>query len=218
MLPEGGQQSGQAGYTPNETPPLLGNNSAQGSDNSPTTAQQQPGTNMPQEESNNPATGEDNQQSTQATITNTKGTVNPLTPTQPASQSFGGRIESGGSRFSSEDLLGEESLTSNKPSSSSTTLHRTSEDDLGERGRGINIPRSSYGIERSRPFQQQRQSLAEPSTVVEGSLRDNILNSTYTKTKNRLLAQDKIEEELETINEDSDSDSHPEDSDSGMGD
>jgi hypothetical protein len=88
-------------------------------------------------------------------------------------------------------------------------------------GRGINIPRSGFGSpfggvanERTRPFEQQRQSLAQPSTVVEGSLRDNILNSTYTQTKNRLLAQDKIEEGLETINEESDSASNMDDSDS----
>lgn len=80
--------------------------------------------------------------------------------------------------------------------------------------RGINIPRLSYSNERPRPLELQRQSLAQPSTVVEGSLRDNILNSSYTQTKNRLLAQDKIEEELETINEDSDSSWSTEDSDS----
>jgi hypothetical protein len=80
--------------------------------------------------------------------------------------------------------------------------------------RGVNIPRLSYDNERPRPLELQRQSLAQPSTVVEGSLRDNILNSSYTQIKDRLLAQDKIEEELETINEESDSSSNMDDSDS----
>lgn len=247
-----GQQSGQTGNAANpttpkdETSPLLGAAGPAGDNpsyNSMTTAQQQSGSSLQQEEGNNPAqpgsTGEENLQSTSTStrpVTDTNATVNtststlgPVTPKgglEPAFQSSGGRFESGGSRFSSEDFLGEESPSlgpgqHNYNTSSGTATNqypiRTAEDEQvagPSHSRGINIPRLSYDNERPRPLELQRQSLAQPSTVVEGSLRDNILNSSYTQTKDRLLAQDKIEEELETINEESDSSSNIDDSDS----